>query len=79
MADRLLEHLSKLTRSYISDLHISISGPLIFEALYDIRPEDFSLEEWEYAIGYILGQENLHFPTTESALQYLYDYLCPLA
>ena len=66
---QLLKRLTELTKlSYISDLHGGASGRIISKALHEIKPEEYSIEEWEYAIGYILGQTQ-HFESREAALQ----------
>ena len=75
ISEKLLKRLTELTKlSYISDLHGGASGRIISKALHEIKPEEYSREEWEYAIGYILGQTQ-HFESREAALQYLYEQL----
>lgn len=75
IAEKLLERFIELTKlSYISDLHGGASGRIISKALHEIKSEEYSIEEWEYAIGYILGQAQ-HFETREAALQYLHEQL----
>ena len=74
--EKLLRRLIELTKlPFISDLPDSTSRQSISKALNEIKPGEYALEEWEYAIGYILGQTQPHFETAEAALQYFHEQL----
>ncbi|WP_154018890.1 hypothetical protein [Anaerotruncus rubiinfantis] len=68
----LLDDLAKLAGcEYLSDLrHCPYYRYPLFLVLPQIPAEDYSVSEWNRAIGYILGQP-ADFPTAAQAYQFL--------
>ena len=62
MNENLLNELvSEAGVSYLSDLHDPRSFRKIFHALDRLSPDNYSLEEWEEAVTYILGLKRRPF------------------
>lgn len=58
MKTDLLDQLAlKLGCSYLSDLKCSQNLQRIRAFLQDMNPKDFSVEEWDYALSYLLDRE----------------------
>ncbi len=67
-----MENLAKKAEvDFLSDLHYGLYWPDIYYALQKMEAEDYTLEEWEEAVKYILGEENASFGTPEAACLYL--------
>ena len=67
MRKTLLESLSKRAGlTFLSDLHYKPYWPDIYDALKEMEAEDYTLEEWEEAAEYILGQGVGPFDSAES-------------
>lgn len=62
----LNELVSEAGVSYLSDLHDPRSFRKIFHALDRLSPDNYSLEEWEEAVTYILGLKRRPFPSPAS-------------
>lgn len=76
MKENLLNELVAASGiSYLSDLHEEHYYGHIYYALERLSPDDYSLEEWEEATGYILGQERIKFINPVSACRFLKDEL----
>ena len=74
--DDLLDRLARENGTVmLSDLHGYISRERICDAVEKIPPEDYTLEEWEEAAGYILGKKPPHFRTAQAARRYLCNCL----
>lgn len=72
--DRLLETLClRIGGMYLSDLRIASNLFLVQRALYKIKPESYSLHEWNDAVRYITG-ENICFEKQAEAAGYLMNY-----
>ena len=66
MNENLLNELvSESGVSYLSDLHDPRSFRKIFHALDRLSPDNYSLEEWEEAVTYILGLKRRRFLQAE--------------
>lgn len=72
MNENLLNELvSEAGVSYLSDLHDPRSFRKIFHALDRLSPDNYSLEEWEETVTYILGLKRRPFPSPASARRFL--------
>lgn len=55
---------------YLSDLAGAGRSAILPHHLWELRPEEFSLREWEDAVQYLTG-EKLTFSSQEQAREYL--------
>lgn len=72
MNENLLDRLVKESGvSFLSDLRYGCNQNLICKALNRLSPDEYTLEEWEEAVGYILKQKRRKFDTASSACLFL--------
>ena len=76
MKETLLQNLvMEAGLCYISDLHDSSQTESVYAAVSRLSPDEYLLEEWEEAVGYILGQKEERFKTSKSAWRFLQQAL----
>lgn len=59
---KLLDDLAKKEGCFISSLKAPSEKQKIIHIFQTIPPEQYSLQEWEYSISYLLGR-TVHFPS----------------
>lgn len=72
MEKSLLDQLLKIAgMNYLSDLHMRKNHILVHRAVLTIPTEDYSLEDWENAVEYILEEGRVSFMAKEDAKNFL--------